>query len=202
MTNLASLLAITGTTVGIIIAVAVVVLLIIILAVVYVSMKNGLVRVVNRTEESWSSIDVYLKKRYDLIPNLVNTVKGYAKHEEETLTKVINARNVAASANTPEDRIAAEKNLNSELKTLLNFTVERYPELKANQNFLDLSNQLKSIENDLVNARKYYNGNVRAYNDKIMVFPTSIVANKMHLKKKPYFELDSEEERHNVKVEF
>lgn len=200
--SVSNLLALATQTIVIIIVAIVAVLLIIILAIAYISMKNGLVRVVNRTEESWSSIDVYLKKRYDLIPNLVNVVKGYAKHEQETLTKVINARNAAANASSPEERIAAEKSLNSELKTLLNFTVERYPELKANQNFMDLSSQLKSIENDLVNARKYYNGNVRAYNDKIMVFPTSIVANKMHLKKKPYFELDSEEERRNVKVEF
>ena len=168
----------------------------------YICIKNSLVRTVNRTEESWSTIDVYLKKRYDLIPNLVNIVKGYAAHEQDTLTKVIEARNTAALAATPEEKIAAEKALSSELKTLMNFTVERYPDLKANANFLDLSAQLKNVESDLASARKYYNANVREYNNAIMVFPSSIVAGRMKLSKKPYFELDSEAERVAPKVEF
>ena len=120
----ANLLALSGVAIGGIVAGAVA-LLIIILFIVYICLKNGLVRTVNRTEESWSTIDVYLKKRYDLIPNLVNTVKGYAAHEQDTLTKVIEARNTAALAATPEEKIAAEKALSSELKTLMNFTVER-----------------------------------------------------------------------------
>ncbi len=197
----ANLLALSGVAIGGIVAGAVA-LLIIILFIVYICLKNGLVRTVNRTEESWSTIDVYLKKRYDLIPNLVNTVKGYAAHEQDTLTKVIEARNTAALAATPEEKIAAEKALSSELKTLMNFTVERYPDLKANVNFLELSAQLKNIEGDLANARKYYNANVREYNNAIMVFPSSIVAGRMRLAKKPYFELDSEAERAAVKVEF
>ncbi|MCI9031416.1 MAG: LemA family protein [Clostridia bacterium] len=197
----ANLLALSGVAIGGIVAGAVA-LLIIILFIVYICLKNGLVRTVNRTEESWSTIDVYLKKRYDLIPNLVNTVKGYAAHEQDTLTKVIEARNTAALAATPEEKIAAEKALSSELKTLMNFTVERYPDLKANVNFLELSAQLKNIEGDLANARKYYNANVREYNNAIMVFPSSIVAGRMRLAKKPYFELDSEAERSAVKVEF
>lgn len=196
-----NLLALTGGAIAGIVAGAVA-LVIIILFIVYICLKNGLVRTVNRTEESWSTIDVYLKKRYDLIPNLVNTVKGYASHEQDTLTKVIEARNTAAMAATPEEKIAAEKALSSELKTLMNFTVERYPDLKANANFLDLSAQLKGIEADLANARKYYNANVREYNNAIMVFPSSIVAGRMKLSKKPYFELDSESERAVPKVEF
>lgn len=196
-----NLLALTGGAIAGIVAGAVA-LVIIILFIVYICLKNGLVRTVNRTEESWSTIDVYLKKRYDLIPNLVNTVKGYASHEQDTLTKVIEARNTAAMAATPEEKIAAEKALSSELKTLMNFTVERYPDLKANANFLDLSAQLKSIEADLASARKYYNANVREYNNAIMVFPSSIVAGRMKLSKKPYFELDSESERAVPKVEF
>ena len=196
-----NLLALTGGAIAGIVAGAVA-LVIIILFIVYICLKNGLVRTVNRTEESWSAIDVYLKKRYDLIPNLVNTVKGYASHEQDTLTKVIEARNTAAMAATPEEKIAAEKALSSELKTLMNFTVERYPDLKANANFLDLSAQLKSIEADLASARKYYNANVREYNNAIMVFPSSIVAGRMKLSKKPYFELDSESERAVPKVEF
>ncbi len=184
------------------IVIGAVALVIIILLIVYICIKNSLVRTVNRTEESWSTIDVYLKKRYDLIPNLVNIVKGYAAHEQDTLTKVIEARNTAALAATPEEKIAAEKALSSELKTLMNFTVERYPDLKANANFLDLSAQLKNVESDLASARKYYNANVREYNNAIMVFPSSIVAGRMKLSKKPYFELDSEAERVAPKVEF
>ena len=184
------------------IVIGAVALVIIILLIVYICIKNSLVRTVNRTEESWSTIDVYLKKRYDLIPNLVNIVKGYAAHEQDTLTKVIEARNTAALAATPEEKIAAEKALSSELKTLMNFTVERYPDLKANANFLDLSAQLKNVESDLASARKYYNANVREYNNAIMVFPSSIVADRMKLSKKPYFELDSEAERVAPKVEF
>ncbi len=184
------------------IVIGAVALAIIILLIVYICIKNSLVRTVNRTEESWSTIDVYLKKRYDLIPNLVNIVKGYAAHEQDTLTKVIEARNTAALAATPEEKIAAEKALSSELKTLMNFTVERYPDLKANANFLDLSAQFKNVESDLASARKYYNANVREYNNAIMVFPSSIVAGRMKLSKKPYFELDSEAERVAPKVEF
>lgn len=186
----------------VVIAVAAVVVIAIIIFAVYISLKNKLVRIVNATEESWSTIDVYLKKRFDLIPNLVSTVKGYAKHEEETFVKVTSLRSKVSDAATPEQRIEAEKQLTSALTTLMNVTVERYPELKANQNFLDLSAQLKSIETDLVQARKYYNGNVRRYNDSIYVFPTSIVARKMRLEKKPYFELDGAEERKAPKVEF
>ncbi len=184
------------------IVIGAVALVIIILLIVYICIKNSLVRTVNRTEESWSTIDVYLKKRYDLIPNLVNIVKGYAAHEQDTLTKVIEARNTAALAATPEEKIAAEKALSSELKTLMFFTGERYPELKAHANFLDLSAQLKNVESDLASARKYYNANVREYNNAIMVFPSSIVAGRMKLSKKPYFELDSEAERVAPKVEF
>ena len=181
-----SLLSAISPVIWVVIAVAAVVVIAIIIFAVYISLKNKLVRIVNATEESWSTIDVYLKKRFDLIPNLVSTVKGYAKHEEETFVKVTSLRSKVSDAATPEQRIEAEKQLTSALTT----------------NFLDLSAQLKSIETDLVQARKYYNGNVRRYNDSIYVFPTSIVARKMRLEKKPYFELDGAEERKAPKVEF
>lgn len=197
-----SLLSALSPTVWIIIAAVALVVIIVICFAVYIGLKNKLIRIVNSTEESWSTIDVYLKKRFDLIPNLVATVKGYAKHEEETFVKVTSLRSKVSEAATPEQRIEAEKQLTSALTTLMNVTVERYPDLKANQNFLDLSAQLKSIETDLVQARKYYNGNVRRYNDAIALFPTSIVARKMRLDKKPYFELDSAEERKAPTVEF
>lgn len=183
------------------IAIGGVALLLIIIFAVYISLKNGLTRVVNQTEESWAGIDVYLKKRYDLVPNLVETVKGYAKHESETLSRVIAARNAAMQADGAE-KIAAEKAFGAELKTMMNMVAERYPDLKANQNFLQLSETLQSIETDLVQARKYYNGNCRNYNNKIQLFPSSIVARRMGLEKKQYFELDSEEERKAPSVKF
>lgn len=192
-----SLLISTGAIVGI--AVAIVVVLLIIL---FVGAYNSFIRLKNVVEEAWATIDVYLKKRYDLIPNLVETVKGFAKHESETLQKVIASRNIAMQASTGEAKIAAEKELTNNLKTLFNVVAESYPQLQANTNFLDLQNQLKQIENELASARKYYNGTVKTLNTKIEMFPSNLVAGMMKLKKYPYFELDSEEERKNVKVSF
>ena len=188
---------------GLIVAIILIVLAIAVVA-WWISTNNALVRLKNKVEEAWATIDVYLKKRYDLIPNLVETVKGYASHETTTLEKVISARNIAAKAVAGEERIAAENQLTSSLRTFLNVVSESYPELKANTNFLDLQNQLKKIEGELEGARRYYNGNVKAFNTKIELFPSSIVAKRMgeDYKKRPYFELDSAEERQNVKVSF
>ena len=188
---------------GLIVAIILIVLAIAVVA-WWISTNNALVRLKNKVEEAWATIDVYLKKRYDLIPNLVETVKGYASHETTTLEKVISARNIAAKAVAGEERIAAENQLTSSLRTFLNVVSESYPELKANTNFLDLQNQLKTIEGELEGARRYYNGNVKAFNTKIELFPSSIVAKRMgeDYKKRPYFELDSAEERKNVKVTF
>ena len=110
----------------------------------YVSTRNNFVRLKNKVEEAWASIDVYLKKRFDLIPNLVETVKGYAKHESETLQKVVSARNMASQAVTPEEKMVAANNLSGSLRTFLNAVSESYPDLKANTNFIDLQNQLKT----------------------------------------------------------
>lgn len=179
------------------------VVLVIAIAIVcwYIGTKNNFVRSKNKVEEAFATIDVYLKKRYDLIPNLVETVKGYAKHESETLEKVIAARNNAASATTTAEKIEANANLSNAIKSI-NVVAERYPELKANVNFIDLSNQLKGIESELANSRKYYNAMVKSFNTDKDIFPKSIVANRMRLEKFPYFELDSAEERKNVKVSF
>lgn len=191
--------AITGIVAGCI--VGGILLIAIILISWYISVRNGFVRLRNTCEEAFATIDVYLKKRYDLIPNLVETVKGYAKHESETLEKVIAARNNAASANTTAEKIEANANLSNAIKSF-NIVAEKYPELKANTNFMDLSNQLKSIESQLENARRYYNGTVKSFNTEKDIFPKSIIANRMKLEKFPYFELDSEEERKNVQVKF
>ncbi len=198
-----NLLISTGAVIGIVIAVVLVVLLIAVVA-WYVSTRNAFVVLKNKVEEAWATIDVYLKKRFDLIPNLVETVKGYAKHESETLNKVVEARNVGLGARTADEKMQAANNLTGSLKTLFQVVQESYPDLKANSNFLDLQNQLKGIENELESSRRYYNGVVKAFNTKLEIFPSCIVGRRMgeDYKKRNYFELDSEEERKNVKVQF
>lgn len=184
-----------------IVVVAVLVVLLLAFAIWWISARNSFVSMENQYEEAFHNIDIYLKKRYDLIPNLVNTVKGYAAHESGTLEKVMEARSKAQSAATPAEKIEANAQLTQTMRNF-NMVMERYPELKANTNFLDLQNQLKGIENELANVRKYYNATIKQFNTKIRTFPASIVAGRMKLEKQPYFELDDAEERKNVKVEF
>ncbi|MDE6373343.1 MAG: LemA family protein, partial [Clostridia bacterium] len=173
--------------------VAAVVLLIVILACCGISARNNYVRLRNNCEEAFSTIDIYLKKRFDLIPNLVETVKGYAKHECETLTAVVNARSRNITASTTAEKIAEDAQVSNAIKSI-NMVAEKYPELKANANFMDLSNQLKQIESQLADQRRYYNAIVKKYNTEREIFPKSIIASMMHLEKAPYFELDSAEE--------
>ena len=189
-----------GLIIGLAVA-AVVVLVIIIGAAWAISVRNNFVKMRNTSEEAFATIDVYLKKRYDLIPNLVETVKGYAKHESETLENVIRARNNAASATTTAEKIEADANLSNAIKSF-NIVAERYPDLKANANFQSLMGELRNIEGELANSRKYYNDTVKTLNTEKDIFPKSIIANMMKLEKLPYFELESEEERKNVKVQF
>ncbi len=190
----------TGELVGIIVA-AVVALLLIVFLFWYVSAYNRLQRSKNFVEEGWATIDVQLKKRYDLIPNLVETVKGYAKHESETLQAVVEARSYAMRATTVSGKIEAENALSGTLKSLMKLQ-EAYPQLKANANFISLQEQLLSVENEIASARRYYNGTVRALNNRVTTFPSNLVARRMKMEKYSYFELDSEEERQNVKVRF
>lgn len=173
--------------------------LVVILALWYISTRNRFVTLENTCEESMSGIDIYLKKRYDLIPNLIETVKGYTKHEQETLEKVIAARNAAMTAGK-EDKVEAENAFSGTLKSLFALS-EAYPDLKADTHFLELQQQLKSIETDLSQARKYYNGTAKAFNIYLQRFPSSIVGGSMHLTLKKYFEAAAEE-RENVKVSF
>ncbi len=179
-------------------------ILVIAVAIWWVKTRNGFVKLKNRVEEAWATSEVYLKKRFDLIPNLVETVKGYAKHESETLRQVVSARNIALSAGTPEEKMQANKELTSSLRTFFNAVSENYPNLKANGSFLDLQNQLKDIEGELEGSRRYYNGVVKQFNTKLEVFPACIIGRRMGADyvKKPYFELDVAEERKNVKVTF
>lgn len=182
--------------------IVIIVLAIVVLLVLWlVSSYNGFIRLRNKSEEAFSAMDVSLKKRYDLIPNFVETVKGYAKHEQDTLQAVINARNMAMNANSPEQKIANDNALSGTLKSLFALT-ESYPDLKANQNFLSLQNQLSRIEEEIAGSRRYYNGVVNKYNTKTEMFPGNILASLFGFKRKPLYEVNSEAERENVKVSF
>lgn len=148
-----------------------------------------------------SGIDVYLKKRYDLIPNVVETVKGYAKHEKETLQGITDARARMGSATTAEEKIQADAQLTQALRSF-NVVMERYPELKANANFLELQGQLKDIEQELSHARRYYNACVGEWNKKIKYFPSIIIANIMRLQPRAMFKVENPEETKNIQVKF
>ncbi len=166
-----------------------------------VGVFNGLVTSKNRTDEAWSDIDVQLKRRYDLIPNLVETVKGYASHESGTFEKVTQARNMAMGAKTMDERGQAEGQLSQTLKSLFAVS-EAYPELKANQNFLQLQSDLTDTEDKLQAARRFYNGNVRDFNIKLQVFPTNLVAGMLGFMKREFFQTDSDAERAAPQVKF
>ena len=176
-------------------------LVVIILVIWGIATYNKIVSRTTDCDDGFATIDVYLKKRYDLIPNLVETVKGYAKHEQETIQNVIEARARAQSASSPAEKIEANAQLTQTMRGF-NMVIEQYPELKANTNFLDLQDQLKNIEYELANVRKYYNATIKLFNTKIRTFPASIIAGTMHLEKQPYFEIEDPEERKNVKVQF
>ena len=171
------------------------------LIVFVVSIYNSLVSLRNTSEQAWSDVDVQLKRRYDLVPNLVETVKGYASHEKETFEKVVQARNMAMGASSPGEKAEGENFLSATLKSLFALS-ENYPDLKANQNFLDFQNELSEIEEKIQLARRYYNAVVRDLNTKIETVPSNIVANNFGFKKKEYFELDTTEERQNPEVSF
>ena len=165
-----------------------------------IAVYNGLIRLKNRTDEAWSDIDVQLKRRYDLIPNLVNTVKGYATHEKELFEKVTAARTAAMGASTPHDKEQAENMLSGTLKSLF-AVAENYPDLKANQNFLELQRELTDTEDKIQAARRFYNGNVRDFNTKIEVFPNNLIAGILNFTKREFFEAEGGE-KEPVKVEF
>jgi len=176
---------------------AIVVILVIAVVVIY----NGLVRVRQQVKNSWSQIDVQLKRRHDLIPNLVETVKGYAAHERQTLENVIKARGAAVQAQGVEQKSQAESLLSGALGRLM-VVVEQYPDLKANQNFLALQEELTSTENRISFARQYYNDTVMQYNTKIQTVPTNIVAGLTGFKAEPVFELEDQAEREVPEVKF
>ncbi|MCB9806275.1 LemA family protein [Candidatus Nomurabacteria bacterium] len=179
-------------------------ILIIIIAVLvlwFIIIYNKFIRLRTRSEEAWSDIDVQLKRRYDLIPNLVETVKGYAQHESSTLQKVTDARVQAMNAQGVEQKGQAENMLSGALKSLFAVS-ESYPDLKANQNFLELQRELTDTENKIQASRRFYNTNVRDLNIGVESFPNSIVAKMFHFAKKEFFELEEEAAREPVKVDF
>lgn len=175
--------------------------IIVLIVIVVIGMYNSLIRLNVGVDEAYSTMDVYLKKRYDLVPNLVETVKGYAKHEKSTFEAITNARSSIGKAQNIDDKLKAQNMLTDTLKSLF-AVAESYPELKANQNFISLQNELQSLEVDIANSRKYYNAMVKEYNIAIAVFPRNILANMFGFKKRDMFSVESTQERQNVKVQF
>lgn len=174
--------------------------IIVLLVIYFISTYNGLVRLNNTVKEAFSTMDVYLKKRWDLIPNIIETIKGYTKHEKETLSEIVNLRSGSYDNMSDDEKVEANNKLSQGITKLMAIA-EAYPDLKANENFRDLTNQLSSVEEDIANSRKYYNGAVKTFNNKVEMFPSSIVASILGYKAKKMFEAN-DSERQNVKVEF
>jgi LemA protein len=177
--------------------------IVVVVVIAAIGIYNGLVSLRNRCDGSWADIDVQLRRRHDLIPNLVETVKGYASHERNTLEEVVKARQQAVqlSGGTPEQRAQAENQLSGMLRSLFALS-ENYPQLRANENFLGLQNSLQQVEDALQNARRYYNAVVRDYNTRTEVFPGKLVAGQFGFKKREYFEIDDEAVREAPQVKF
>jgi LemA protein len=179
----------------------VVIVVVVLVAAFAISMYNRLVRLRNRVEETWAQIDVQLRRRHDLIPNLVETVKGYAAHEQETFDRVTQARAAAVAATGPAAQAQAEAELSRALVNL-RAVAEAYPQLRANENFMALQAELGNTEDQIAQARQIYNANVREYDTAREVFPTNLVAGIFNFEEKEYFEVDDPESRDPVRVEF
>jgi len=175
--------------------------IVLILVIWFVAIFNGLVRLKNQVKNAWSQIDVQLKRRHDLIPNLVETVKGYASHEKDTLERVVQARSRAMGAQGMDERIQAEGELGQALGKLM-LLVESYPDLKANQNFLALQEELTSTENKISFSRQFYNDSVMTYNNKIQMFPSNVIAGMFNFKEATFFKVENEAEREVPQVQF
>jgi LemA protein len=183
-----------------VIVVVILIVLVVLIGLYLVVLYNGLVSLRNRIENAWAQIDVQLKRRYDLIPNLVETVKGYASHERETLEAVIQARNMAMAAQGPQQQAQTENILSGALKSLFALS-EAYPDLKANANFLNLQEELTGTEGRIAYARQFYNDTVYRYNTKIQSFPAVIIAGRFGFKEREYFEAE-DDARGPVQVQF
>ncbi len=180
----------------------IVIIVVLVLLVIYViSIYNKLVNSKNKVENQFSQVDVQLQRRFDLIPNLVETVKGYTEHENATLTKVTDLRNAWANASTLAEKARIDDQLSSAIKTIFAVS-ENYPDLKANQNFMQLQQELTNTEDKLSFSRQFYNDSVTKYNTKIELVPSNLVASLFHFKPEELFKIDSEEVKKNVKVDF
>lgn len=175
--------------------------IIVILVIAVIAMYNGLVSSRIRVDNAWSQIDVQLQRRFDLIPNFVETVKGYASHEKETFEKITNLRTSWASANTVTEKANLDNQLSDALKTIMAVS-ENYPDLKANQNFSELSEELRNTENKISFSRQFYNDTVTRYNEKLQVFPSNIIAGMFNFTPRDLFKTENDEVRKNVKVDF
>lgn len=178
-----------------------IVIVLVVLAIIIIAMYNGLVTARQKVRNAWSQIDVQLQRRFDLIPNFVETVKGYMQHEEKVLTKVTEIRSSWANATTVEEKADLNNQLSNSLKTIMAVS-ENYPDLKANQNFMDLQEELRNTENKISFSRQFYNDTVTMYNTKLEVFPSNIIANMFGFKSEALFSTESDEARKNVKVDF
>lgn len=175
--------------------------IVVILVIAIISMYNGLVSSRVKVDNAWSQIDVQLQRRFDLIPNFVETVKGYAAHESETFEKITSLRTSWANANTVAEKADLDNQLSGALKTIMAVS-ENYPDLKANQNFSELSEELRNTENKISFSRQFYNDSVTRYNTKLELFPSNLVAGMFNFQKKELFAAESDEARKNVKVDF
>ena len=179
----------------------IVLIIVAVLVIALIALYNGLVTIRLRVKNAWSQIDVQLQRRFDLIPNLVESVKGYMEHESSVLTKVTDLRSSWADANTVDEKAKLDNELSDTLKTIM-AVAENYPDLKANQNFLSLQEELQNTENKISYSRQFYNDTVTRYNTKLQVFPSNVIASLFRFKEEALFEVDNEEAKKNVKVEF
>src|SRR5574344_142083 len=178
--------------------------IVVIIALWVAGIYNSLISLRNKVKDQWAQIDVLLKRRFDLIPNLVETVKGYAEHEKETLENVIKARNEAMAMQNSSDiagKLQAENNLSSTLKSIFALS-ESYPDLKANQNFLELQRELSDTEDKIMASRRFYNGNVRDFNTKLQVFPTNLINKTLNFTAYKFYELSDAAQKENISVKF
>ncbi len=179
----------------------IILIIVVALLIAVAAIYNGLVQARHKVKNAWSQIEVQLQRRFDLIPNLIETVKGYMAHEEGVLTKVTELRSAWASATTVSEKAALDDELTGALKTIMAVS-ENYPDLKASQNFSELQEELRNTENKIAYARQFYNDSVTMYNTKIQMVPTNIIAGMFNFKEEELFKTDSEEARQNVKVDF
>ena len=179
----------------------IILVIVILLVIVIIGMYNGLVQARIKVDNAWSQIDVQLQRRFDLIPNFVETVKGYMTHEKETFEKIAALRTSWANASSVSEKADLDNQLSTSLKTIMAVS-ENYPELKANQNFSELSEELRNTENKISFSRQFYNDTVTMYNTKLQVFPSNIIAGMFNFKSRDLFKVESDEARKNVKVDF